>query len=307
MSATAIERIGIVGLGVMGGALARALLASGVAVVGHDIETARMDALVAAGGLRGMSARNVAERVDIVLLVLPSSAALDSVATGPGGLTAAARDGRIVVEMSTLAISDKERLRDRLEPLGTAVLDCPISGTAVQAERGDIVIYASGNESAIARCQPIFRKLARQVIAVGTFGTASRIKFLANHLVAVHVAAAGEALALARKAGIDVDVALQALTAGAGSSRMLEVRGPMMAARRYLPPSMTTRLFQKDLRIIAEFAQSVGVPVPLLAAASQLFAEAMEVELGEFDTASVHEVSLRAGMSGGRASEVTPD
>jgi len=298
-TAAPVDRVGIVGLGVMGGAIARNLLRAGVAVIGHDIDQARTDAFAAAGGRRAASAREVAERVEIVLLLLPSSAALDAVTEGPDGLARGVRKGTTVIEMSTLRLHDKEALRGRLEPQGADVLDCPISGTGVQAERGDIIVYASGSEGAIERCRRVLDLVSREVINVGPFGTGSRIKYIANHLVAIHIAAAGEALALARNAGIDPAFAIRVLSAGAGTSRMLEIRGPMMAARKYSPPSMTIRLFQKDLRIITEFAKSCGVPVPILATASQLFAAALDEEFGELDTASVHEASLRAATSPG--------
>ena len=291
------DRVGIVGLGVMGGAIARNLLRAGVAVIGHDIDGARADAFAAAGGRRASSAREVAEHAEIVLLLLPSSAALDAVTEGQDGLARGVRAGTTVIEMSTLRLLDKEALRARLEPHGAAVLDCPISGTGVQAERGDIIVYASGTEAAIERSRRVLALISREVINVGPFGSGSRLKYIANHLVAIHIAAAGEALALARNAGVDPAFAIRVLSAGAGTSRMLEIRGPMMATRAYSPPSMTIRLFQKDLRIIAEFAESCGVPVPLFAAASQLFAEALDEAFGELDTASVHEASLRAATS----------
>jgi 3-hydroxyisobutyrate dehydrogenase-like beta-hydroxyacid dehydrogenase len=297
------DRVGIVGLGVMGGAIARNLLAKGTNVVGHDLDDDRRDVFEAAGGSLATSPRDVAAQADIVLLLLPSAAALATVTDGPQGLVEAARTGLVVVEMSTLALVDKERLRERLEPLGTLVLDCPISGTGIQAERGDIVIYASGDETAVERCRAILHQISREVIHVGPFGSGSRMKFLANHLVAVHVAAAGEVLALARQAGVDPELAVEVLGAGAGSSRMLQIRGPMMASRRYSPASMSIRLFQKDLGIIREFARSVGASTPLFDATNKLFARAFEQGLAELDTAAVHETSSGSGEPGPREDE----
>ncbi|MDP9483022.1 MAG: NAD(P)-binding domain-containing protein, partial [Chloroflexota bacterium] len=186
------DRVGIIGLGIMGGAIARNLLAQGTSVVGHDLDDDRRMSFAAAGGSLATSPREVAARADIVLLLLPSAAALTAVTDGPDGLALAGRPGLVVVEMSTLALVDKDRLRERLEPLGTAVLDCPISGTGVQAEDGDIVVYASGDEAAVERSRAILRLASRDVVHVGSFGSGSRMKYLANHLVAVHVAAAAE-------------------------------------------------------------------------------------------------------------------
>jgi len=283
-----------VGLGVMGGAIARNLLASGSTVVGHDIDVGRLKAFAAAGGRPVGSARDVVEQSDVVLLVLPSGAALDAATVGPGGLVEGARSGVTIIEMSTLALEDKLRLRDRLEPLGAAVLDCPISGTGVQAEKGDIVIYASGDEAAIEACRGILAATSRDVIRVGPYGAGSRMKYLANLLVAIHVAAAAEALALARRAGVDPEFAVGVLSSGAGTSRMLELRGPMMATRRYAPAAMALRLFEKDLDVIGAFGDSVSASLPLFATAAGLFRAAIARGFGDLDTSSVHE-ALVAG------------
>lgn len=284
------QRVGIVGLGVMGGALARNFLAARVEVVGFDIDAHRLSALAEAGIHPAPSPAELARLADVVLLLLPSTAALEAVVAGPDGLATAARRGLIVLEMSTLPLDDKENARRVLEAAGATVLDCPISGTGVQARTGDIAIYGSGDAAAFERCRPLLAKVSREAVHLGPFGVGSKMKFAANLLVAIHIAAAGEGLALIRKAGLDPAQAVRVLGAGAGSSRMLEVRGPMMAARRYTPASMSVRLFQKDLRIIGEFAASVGSPVPMLAAASALFASALTDGYGELDTAAVHEV-----------------
>jgi 3-hydroxyisobutyrate dehydrogenase-like beta-hydroxyacid dehydrogenase len=173
------------------------------------------------------------------------------------------------------------------------MLDCPLSGTAVQAERGDIVVYASGDERALARARDVFSVIARSVHVLGPFGTGTKTKLVANLLVAVHIASAAEALLLAERSGLDLKSTLEAMTAGAGTSRMLEVRGPMMIEREFDRPSMTLALFQKDLSLIAEFAQSVGAPTPLLAIASEWYRTARES--GELrDTAAVFEALASA-------------
>jgi len=300
MTRPASARVGIIGLGVMGGAIARRLLASGTAVVGYDIDERRLEALAEAGAQRAGSARDVAQRCRVVLLLLPSDAALEAAAWGPQGLAEAARRGLTVVEMSTLSIDAKEGLRDRLEPRGVAVLDCPVSGTGVQAETGDIVVYASGDEGAIDECFDVLAMISRRVIRVGRFGAGSQMKYLANLLVAIHVAAAAEVLALAIRAGFDPAFVVEALIAGAGTSRMLEVRGPMMAARRYRPASMALRLFEKDLDIIGAFAASHSAPVPVFATAVGLFKAASARGLGDLDTSVIHELLLGPATDGAR-------
>jgi 3-hydroxyisobutyrate dehydrogenase-like beta-hydroxyacid dehydrogenase len=208
------------------------------------------------------------------------------------GLAAGVRAGSVIAEMSTLAIKDKIAADETLSPLGVTVLDAPISGTAIQAETGDIVVYASGESSAIVRLGRALTGAARDVIDVGAFGNGTRFKLLANQLVAIHVVAAGEVLAVARRCGLDLAEVVGILAAGAGGSRMLEVRGPLMVDHRYEPASMPVGLFEKDLRLIAELAEAVGASVPLFESAATRFHEAAAGGAEDLDTAVVHEVSL---------------
>jgi L-threonate 2-dehydrogenase len=286
--------IGIIGLGRMGGALAGRLLASGATVIGHDIDGGRTQAFSKGGGRPAPSAADVARQADIFLVLLPSAAALVAAASGPSGLETAVGPGSVVVEMSTLSVEDKLALRDRLATTGATVLDAPISGTAIQAETGDIVVYASGDPVGIDRARHALAPACSDVVDVGAFGNGTRVKLLANMLVAIHIAAAGEALAVARRSGIDVDEVLRLLAMGAGSSRMLEVRGPMMVERRYEPASMSVGLFEKDLRLVADLATSAGASVPLFEAAAEIYRAASARGSEDLDTAVAHEISLAA-------------
>jgi 3-hydroxyisobutyrate dehydrogenase-like beta-hydroxyacid dehydrogenase len=192
--------------------------------------------------------------------------------------------------MSTLALETKEALRVALEPLGIVVLDCPLSGTAAQAARGDLVVYASGDAEAIESCRQAFDAFSRATYWIGDFGMGSRMKYIANLLVAIHNASAAEAIALADRAGLDPGEALRVLSDGAGTSRMLEVRGPMMVERRYEPATMSVALFRKDLAIISEFIKSLGIRVPLFDKTSELYDEALARGLGSLDTAAIREL-----------------
>lgn len=287
--------IGIIGLGRMGGAIARRLIASGATVIGHDIDDGRIRAFSEGGGRPARSAADVARHADVVLLLLPSASALIAASSGPLGLEAGVGSVSVVVEMSTLAIEDKVAARDRLAAVGASVLDAPVSGTAMQAEAGDIVIYTSGDPARIDLARRALAPACRDVLDVGTFGNGTRVKLLANMLVAIHIAAAGEALAVARRSGLDVGEVVRLLAMGAGSSRMLEVRGPMMVDRRYEPASMSVGLFEKDLRLIADLASSAGVPVPLFKAAATVYRAASARGSDDLDTAVAHEISLAAG------------
>ena len=215
---------------------------------------------------------------------------VDALLTTADQLATSPRLAQIVVETSTLPIAVKESARTRLAARGATLLDCPLSGTGAQARARDLVVYASGSRAAYRRVGPVLDAFARARYYVGPFGAGSKMKFVANLLVAVHTAAAAEALVLARKAGLDPALTLKSIADGAGSSRMLEVRGSMMVKRRYSPAMMTLDVWQKDLQIIAEFAREVGGSTPLFKAAAPLYTAAMKTGRGDEDTAAVYAV-----------------
>jgi L-threonate 2-dehydrogenase len=284
------KEIGVVGLGTMGGQIAGHLVAAGHRVVGRDIEADRAGALAALGGARAESAADVAGRADTVLLSLPSVRAFEDVVRGADGLAAAARPGLIVIEASTLPLAVKEDARRLLEDRGAVLLDCPISGTGGQLRTKDVVVYASGDEAALQRVAPVLAAFSRDRILLGAFGNGTKLKLVANLLVTIHNVAAAEALLVTERAGLDPRAALAALTAGAGTSRMLEVRGPVMLDGAYEAASMRVSTFQKDLDIISGFARDLGCPTPLFGTAAQVHLAALAQGHGDDDTASVFAV-----------------
>lgn len=297
---TSPGEVGVIGLGTMGGQIAAHLLAAGYRVTGRDVVPDRASALAAAGGIRATSAAETAARADTVILSLPSVRAFTDVVRGPGGLAEAARPGLAVIEASTLPLDVKEDARRLLADRGAALLDCPISGTGAQLRTKDVVVYASGDSAALARVTPVLAGFSREVIGMGAFGNGTRLKLVANLLVAIHNVAAAEALLLAERAGLDPRAALAALTSGAGTSRMLEVRGPLMTEGSYGTASMAVRTFAKDLDIISGFARDLGCPLPVFGAAAQVHLAALAQGHGDEDTASVFAV-LRRLAGGDRA------
>ncbi len=298
--AGAVRSAGVVGLGAMGGAMARHLLAAGYQVTGRDVAPERAAEFQAAGGRLAASPAAVAGAADLVLLSLPSAAAFEEVIGGEGGLLAAARPGLAVAELSTLPLDVKERARLLLAERGAVLLDCPVSGTGVQILSKDVAVYASGDAAALDRARPALAAFSRVIFDVGEFGNGTKLKLVANLLVAIHNAAAAEALLLAERSGLDPRAALAALTSGAGTSRMLEVRGPLMLSGDY-SSGVEVQIFQKDLDIIAAFARQASCPTPLLAAAAQLNVAALAQGHARDDTASVFAVLRRlAGLSDGR-------
>jgi L-threonate 2-dehydrogenase len=276
--------VGVVGLGNMGGAFARHLAAAGWRVLGFDIDPSRKRAATRAGVEVVPDVATLAAAAPTIILSLPNVAALEATVAA---ITGAELPARTVVEASTFAIDDKARAAEALRKAGHVLLDCPISGTGAQAAVKDIVIYASGEKKKIAALKPLFAAFSRAAYDVGAFGNGSRMKYIANLLVTIHNVSTAEAMVLGIKSGLDPKMIYDLITAGVGSSRVFEVRGPMMVKDRYENASMSIKLYQKDLSVIDAFAHSLGVPTPLFSAALPIYAKAMEMGLGDSDTAAV--------------------
>jgi L-threonate 2-dehydrogenase len=290
------NRAGVIGLGIMGSAFARHLAAAGVRTSGYDLLSANVSALSAQGGNGCLAARAVAAEADIVITSLPHSTALENALFGEEGLVAAGRSGLLVVETSTLSIEDKERIRARLASAGIGMLDAPISGTGPQAAAKDITVFASGDRAEFDRARDILSHFARSVRYVGPFGAGSKMKFVANLLVAIHIVGAAEAIVLGEKAGLDPAMLVEVLADSAATSRMLEVRGPSMATGAYATPMMKVDVFQKDLDIIANFARQSKCPAPLFSASVPFFTAVAAQGMGLQDTAAV--ISVVRALAG---------
>ena len=275
--------VGVIGLGIMGSAMAGNLLRAGFRVIGYDVLAARRREHGRAGGVAAHSCAEVGERARVVICSLPSSDALLQTATE---LAAAPGRPRVVIETSTLPIAVKDKARRVLAARDTILIDCPLSGTGSQARTKDIVVYASGDRRACGRVSPILNAIARAHYYVGAFGAGSKTKFVANLLVAVHNVAAAEALVLAKRAGLDPGMTLKVIADGAGSSRMLQVRGPLMVKGRYANALMKLEIWQKDMTIIGDFARETGAATPLFAATAPIYTAATEAG-GDRDTGAV--------------------
>jgi 3-hydroxyisobutyrate dehydrogenase-like beta-hydroxyacid dehydrogenase len=278
--------VGIIGLGIMGGAISKNLIERGWTVAGTDIDPAKRDALTAAGGTACPDIASVCAAAPVILTSLPSPYALAAVAREIAAVTAP----KVVVETSTMALADKLAAHDVLANAGHTALDCTLSGTGAQAANRDLVIYASGDSAAIAAQMPLFGDFARATHDVGAFGNGSRMKFIANLLVAIHNIAAAEAMVLAEAAGLDPAQVVKLAGAGAGASRMFDMRAPMMAAKTYEPATMRVSTWQKDMAIIGAFAAELGCRLPLFEASAPVYDAAMDAGLGDQDTAAVFAV-----------------
>ena len=276
--------VGIVGLGIMGGAIARNLQAAGWQVIGHDVDPGRCGELGNAGIEIAANVEEIAARAPVILTSLPHPDALQATAE----IVAASRGPkRIVVELSTFSLEDKGWAGQILSEAGHVLLDCPISGTGAQAKTGDLVIYASGDAASISAVKPLLLDFAREAHDLGAFGNGMKMKFVANLLVAIHNVATAEAFALGIKAGLDPKKILDLVKSGAGNSRVFELRGPMMAEGRYSDATMKISVWQKDMAIIDDFARNLDCKTPLFDATVPIYEAAMAHGLGAQDTAAV--------------------
>jgi 3-hydroxyisobutyrate dehydrogenase-like beta-hydroxyacid dehydrogenase len=281
------QTVGMIGLGIMGSAMSHNLLREGIRVVGYDIAPRRRAEHRRSGGIAARSPRDVARRADVIITSLPSARALAEVAAE---LAQSAGRGVVVVETSTLPIAAKEAARDTLAKRRVILLDCPLSGTGAQARAKDLLIYVSGDRAAYRRIAPVLQGFTSANYYVGAFGSGSKMKFVANLLVAIHNVAAAEAMVLGMKAGLDPAMVLKVVAGGAGGSRMFQVRGPMMVKGDYSEATMKNEVWQKDMTIIGDFARSLDCPTPLFAASMPIYNAAMALGLGKQDTGAVCKV-----------------
>jgi 3-hydroxyisobutyrate dehydrogenase-like beta-hydroxyacid dehydrogenase len=278
------RRVGIIGLGIMGGAFARNLMKNGWHVAGYDIDPRRRRELAKAGLEILANAASVAAAPPVIITTLPKPEALHAVAAE---IAAAKLPKRIVVEASTFTLDDKLKAQGVLSKAGHTMLDCPVSGTGAQAKTGDIVIYASGDTAAIRRLKPLFSAFSRATHDLGAFGNGSKMKYVANLLVAIHNVASAEAMVLGMKSGLAPETVFKFATTGAGNSRILELRGPMMVKNRYDDPTMKIGVWQKDMQVIGDFARAIGAATPLFDATMPVYDEAMASGHAMDDTAAV--------------------
>jgi L-threonate 2-dehydrogenase len=295
------QMIGVVGLGTMGGAMAEALLAAGHKVVGFDVAPAAKARLRKAGGRALASATAVAQSADIVITSLPSVAALDDAITKMAGAKRGNRkEALVVIEMSTLPIADKERAEATLVKAKAIMLDCPISGTAARLNERSWSIYVSGPTAACERVDSVLAVFTDLRPYVGSFGDGTKMKFIANHLVAIYNVAYGETMTFARKMGLNTkrvyDLMANSPVLGTG---VFKLRGAQMVKRRYTPATMKVDIWQKDMQVIGDMAKAVNCPVPLFTACVPVYTTAMAMGLAKQDTASACEVI--GAMAGVRA------
>jgi 3-hydroxyisobutyrate dehydrogenase-like beta-hydroxyacid dehydrogenase len=264
-----MKKIGIVGVGLLGTAVAQRLLAAGFEVSGHDTRTEAIEALRSQGLRAASNPIDAAADADMVFTILPTLESVGAVLEGPQGLIETAARRTVLVQMSTISPSMTRTLADAAAAKGIGFLDAPMSGTSAMVARGDCTIFVAGDRAVADACRSVFDAIARATVFIGAAGAASMAKLVTNLLVGLNTAAVAEALVLGVKGGLDPAALVALLRDSAAASRMLDIRGPLMVDHRF-DPQMKVELFVKDFKLMLEEGVRLGVPLPLTSLAQQL-------------------------------------
>jgi len=288
--------VGVIGLGSMGGGVAKSLLAKKFDTHVYDVRAEAVKAFVALGAKAAATPAALGATCDVVVVLVVNAEQTEKVLFGEHGAAAAMSKGAVVVSSATLAPDVAERLGARLEGLGLLLIDAPVSGGAAKAAAGEMTIMASGAPAAFAKCEQVFDAIAAKVYRLGDRpGPGSKVKMINQLLAGVHIAAACEAMALAIRAGADPKAVYEVICNSAGSSWMFQNRVPHILAGDYTPLS-AVNIFVKDLGIVLDTGKKFAFPLPLTAAAHQLYLAAAAQGHGLDDDASV--VKVYAALAG---------
>jgi 2-hydroxy-3-oxopropionate reductase len=264
-----MSNVGFIGLGVMGRPMAANLIKGGHTLFLHS-RSGVPDELTAVGGVACVSAREVAERADVVVTMLPDTPDVEKVLFGSAGVAEGLTSGKLVVDMSSISPTATKGFAERVRQLGCEYLDAPVSGGAIGARDGTLSIMVGGSDAAFARAKPLLGILGKNITLVGESGAGQTCKVANQIVVALTIEAVAEALVFASKAGADPAKVREALLGGFASSRILEVHGERML-RRTFDPGFRIELHQKDLGLALSSARELGVPLPGTAVAQELF------------------------------------
>ena len=267
-------KVGFIGLGNVGAKLSGTLLRNNVDLCVHDLNDELVDGFVARGARRADSPQQMAEQVDVVVTCLPSPEACSNVMEASDGVIAGLTAGKIWLEMSTTDSTEMARIGKLVEATGATPVDCPVSGGCHRAATGNISIFAGCTREAFDRVLPILTTMGRRVVHTGALGTASQLKVLTNYLCTMHLAALAEALTVAKKAGLDMNVAYEAIKASSGNSFVHETESQVILnGSRDI--NFTMDLVVKDISLFDQLGQDYGVPLEFSPMLVRVFKEAL--------------------------------
>ena len=282
-----MDRVGVIGLGKMGLPIARNLMEGGFDVIGY--RRSGSPELANQGGTTAASAAEVADSADVIISIVPTANDVEEIIAGPHGTLTTLKPGTIHIEMSTIDVDRKARLRDQVQAKGGDLLDCPISGSPGMIAPRKATTFASGDKNSVDTVTPVLDAISGPWIYTGPFGTGARMKYVANLLLAVHTVAAAEAMALARRSGLDLQLVQKTLDDSIAGSAIWRQRGPLMAERAWTPAPGPVSTLHPILEQIEEHAASTGLSASVFAAAKEVFDKALADGWGDLDIACVHD------------------
>ncbi len=291
-----MAQIGFIGLGIMGRPMSRNLLKAGYSLAVYDVATAPVEELAQAGAARGTGGKDVAAQSEIVITMLPDGPDVEAAVLGPGGILEGAKQGSVVVDMSSISPIVAQKVGAACEAKGVEFVDAPVSGGEPKAIDGTLAIMVGGKPAVFERVKPILEKLGSTVTLTGPIGAGNVTKLANQIMVACNIAAMGEALVLATRAGLDPEVVFNAVKGGLAGSTVLNAKAPMVIARNF-KPGFRIRLHQKDLRNALLAGESLKVPLPLTSVVQQMLMTLMNEGKGDLDhSAIVNFVEDMAGV-----------
>ena len=287
--------IGFIGLGIMGRPMARNLLKAGYSLVVHSRSRGPVDEVVAAGAKAGTSPKDVAAQCDVLITMLPNSPDVELVALGKDGIVEGARPGLIFIDMSTISPLVSQKIGQALAAKGVRMLDAPVSGGEKGAIDGALSIMVGGDQAVFDQVLPVLQAMGKTITLLGPLGFGGFTKLANQIIVAVNLTALGEALTLAKKAGLDRELTLKALAGGLAGSRCLDQKTPNYVSGSY-KPGVKIDLHFKDLGLIMESARTLGVPLPATAVVQELFSALRVKGRGDLDHSAV--ITLLEDLAG---------
>ena len=265
-----MEKIGFIGLGIMGRPMALNLLKAGFNVIAYNRTKEKVNAIVEAGGKEGLTPKEVAENSDIIISIVADTPDVQDVILGEGSAIQGVKEGSVVIDMSTISPSVTKEIASKLKEKNVEMLDAPVSGGDVGAINGTLSIMVGGNSATLDRCKPIFEAMGKSITHCGSNGMGQTTKLCNQILVSVTNMAVSEAVLFAQKSGLDPHTMVEATKGGAAGSWQLSNLAPKMIEEDFTPGFMID-LQQKDLRLVLEAAEELHLPLPALSYVHQLY------------------------------------
>lgn len=295
-----MQKIGFIGLGIMGMPMMKNLLKAAYSVVAYDIVPELVSAAARDGAERGDSCSEVASRSDVIITMLPDGPEVEQAVLGPGGVLDGARAGAIVVDMSSINPLVSQKVAAECAKKGVEFIDAPVSGGEPKAIDGTLAIMAGGKKEVFETVLPILQKMGSSVTLTGGVGAGNVTKLANQIMVACNIAAMGEALVLAQRCGVDPEVVFNAVKGGLAGSAVLNAKAPMVIARNF-KPGFRIRLHQKDLRNALQAAESSKVPLPLTSLVQQEIMALMNRGMGDLDHSAIVRFTEQLAEAAGSA------